>query len=102
MPIDFEVRRDDARSRYHAVIDGHEAQIRFAPAGERTLDFQHTEVARELRGRGVADALVRHALEDVRARGERIIPTCPFVKAFLARHPEYQPLVAATGSGAGA
>lgn len=94
MPVDFEVQRDDTRGRYHAVIDGHEAQIRFAPAGERTLDLQHTEVARELRGRGVADVLVRHALEDVRARGERIIPTCPFVKAFLARHPEYQPLVA--------
>jgi predicted GNAT family acetyltransferase len=90
--MDFEVHRDDARGRYYAVIDGHEAHILFAPAGEGTLDFQHTEVPKELRGHGVADALVRHALEDVRARGERIVPTCPFVKAFLAKHPEYQPL----------
>ena len=96
MAMDFEVRRDDARGKYYAVIDGHEAHIRFAPAGERTLDFQHAEVARELRGRGVADALVRRALLDVRARGEWIVPTCPFVKAFLAKHPEYQTLVATT------
>ena len=93
--MDFEVHRDDARHRYHAEIDGHQAEIRFAPAGDHVLDFQHTQVAPELRGRGVADALVRHALEDVRSRGERIIPTCPFVKAFLARHPEFRSLVAA-------
>jgi predicted GNAT family acetyltransferase len=93
--MDFEVHRDDARRRYYASIDGHEAQIRFAPAGAGTLDFQHTEVAPELRGRGVAETLVRHALDDVRARGEQIIATCPFVKAFLARHPEYQALVVA-------
>jgi len=95
--MDFEVHRDDARHRYHAEIDGHEARILFAPAGDRTLDFQHTQVAPELRGRGIADALVRQALDDVRARGERIIATCPFVKSFLARHPEYQDLLAKAG-----
>jgi predicted GNAT family acetyltransferase len=93
--MDFEVHRDDARRRYFAEIDGHEAWIRFAPAGDHTLDFRHTEVAPELRGHGVGDVLVRHALEDVRARGERIVATCPFVKAFLARHPEYQSLAVA-------
>jgi predicted GNAT family acetyltransferase len=95
--MDFEVHRDDARHRYHAEIDGHQAEIRFVPAGDHVLDFQHTQVAPELRGRGVADVLVRHALEDVRSRGERIIPTCPFVKAFVARHPEFRSLVAASG-----
>jgi uncharacterized protein len=95
-PMDFEVQRDDVRHRYHAEIEGHDAEIRFAPAGDHVLDFQHTQVASALRGRGLADVLVRHALEDVRSRGERIIPTCPFVKVFLARHPEYQPLAAAS------
>jgi uncharacterized protein len=95
--MDFEVHRDDARHRYHAEIDGHEARILFEPAGDRTLDFQHTQVAPELRGRGVADALVSRALDDVRARGERIIATCPFVKSFLGRHPEYQDLLAKAG-----
>lgn len=91
---DFEVRRDDARHMYHAEIDGHQARILFAPIGDtgHTLDFQHTQVPIELRGRGVADALVRHALDDVRSRGERIVATCPYVKAFLVRHPEYQAL----------
>ena len=93
-PPDFEVHRDDARHLYHAEIDGHQARILFAPiAGPgHILDFQHTQVPIELRGRGVADALVRHALDDVRSRGERIVATCPYVKAFLVRHPEYQAL----------
>ena len=90
--MEIEVRRDDERHRYYALLDGQEAHIRFAPAGPGTLDFQHTEVPPELRGHGVAEALVRQALEDVRARGEHIIATCPYVKAFLARHPEYRPL----------
>jgi uncharacterized protein len=95
--MDFEVHRDDARHRYYAEIDGHEARILFAPAGDRTLDFQHTQVAPELRGHGVANLLIRRALDDVRARGERIVATCPFVKAFLGKHPEYQDLLAEPG-----
>ena len=90
--MDLEVRRDDERHRYYASIDGREAHIRFAPAGAGTLDFQHTEVPPELRGQGIGAELVRQALEDVRARGERIIATCPYVKTYLARHPEYRPL----------
>jgi predicted GNAT family acetyltransferase len=90
--MEFEVHRDDAAHKYYALIDGHEAHILFTPAGAHTLDFRHTLVPTALRGRGVAEALVRNALDDVHARGERIIPTCPFVQAFLTRHPEYQPL----------
>jgi predicted GNAT family acetyltransferase len=53
------------------------------------LDLVHTEVKPELRNRGFGDELVRGALDDLRARGERVIPTCPFVAAFIRRHPEY-------------
>ena len=90
--MDFDVQRDDAKHMYRAEIDGHLARILFAPAGDQTLDFQHTQVAPELRGRGVGDTLVRRALDDVRRRGEHIVATCPFVKAFLAKHPDYQAL----------
>jgi predicted GNAT family acetyltransferase len=104
--MEFDVNRDDAAHKYYALIDGHEAHILFAPAGPNTLDFQHTRVPAGLRGRGVAEALVRNALDDVHARGERIIASCPFVQAFLTRHPEYQPLATAAaearGSGSGA
>jgi uncharacterized protein len=90
--MDLNVRRDDTKHLYEAVVDGHPATLRFAPAGARTIDLQHTQVAPELRGRHIGDELVRRALEDIRSRGERIIASCPFVLAFLERHAEYRDL----------
>lgn len=58
--------------------------------------FTHTEVDPRLEGHGVGSTLVREALDAVRASGDRIDPQCPFVKAFVADHPEYADLVAGT------
>jgi predicted GNAT family acetyltransferase len=56
--------------------------------------FTHTEVQPEAEGKGVASELIRRALDDVRRRGLSAVPLCPFVRAFIARHPDYQDLVA--------
>jgi predicted GNAT family acetyltransferase len=90
----FEVRRDATRRRYVATIEGREAHLDFREIDSRTIDLVHTKVPVELRGRGIAGALVHHALEDARARGLHIVPTCPFVRGYLERHPEYGDLVA--------
>ncbi|SNS03118.1 hypothetical protein SAMN06893096_101456 [Geodermatophilus pulveris] len=60
--------------------------------GERVV-FTHTEVDPAAGGRGVGGTLVRGALDDVRARGLRAVPLCPFVRAWLDRHPDYADLV---------
>ncbi|WP_026924776.1 GNAT family N-acetyltransferase [Glycomyces arizonensis] len=49
----------------------------------------HTEVDRSLRGRGWGDRLARHALDDLRSKGAKVYPTCPFVERWMERHPEY-------------
>ena len=54
----------------------------------------HTEVAPALEGQGIASQLVAGALDDIRRRGLTLVPICPFVRAFLRRHPEYADLVA--------
>ena len=54
----------------------------------------HTEVDPAFEGRGLGNALVAGALDDLRARGKRLVPLCPFVIAYLRRHPEYADLVA--------
>jgi len=54
--------------------------------------FTHTEVDPAFEGRGVGSALVVGALDQVRASGERVVPLCPFVKAYIARHPAYEDL----------
>lgn len=51
------------------------------------VDFVHTEVDDAYEGRGLASRLVRFALDDVRENGKRIIPHCPYVAAWLKKHP---------------
>ena len=62
----------------------------------------HTEVLPEFGGRGIASALVRRVLGDVRAAGGTITPRCPFFVAHLERHPEDADLVARPAQPGGA
>ena len=55
--------------------------------------FVHTEVAPEFGGRGLAGTLVTEALADTRNSGLRIMPYCPYVSAWLKKHPEYEEFV---------
>ncbi|WP_307858067.1 GNAT family N-acetyltransferase [Cellulomonas fulva] len=69
----------------------------------RTVVFTHTEVGPEHEGQGVGGELVRGALDAVRDRGDDVVALCPFVSAWIARHPEYRDLLreAAPGSSGG-
>ena len=80
----------DSKGRYSALVDGHEAEMTYSRAGTTLVIIDHTEVPDALRGRGVGEALVRRAVEDARAEGKRIVPLCPFAKAQIMRHPEWQ------------
>jgi predicted GNAT family acetyltransferase len=53
----------------------------------------HTRVPGELEGQGYGGALAKAALDYARANGLKVIPTCPFVSAYLRRHKEYADLV---------
>lgn len=54
----------------------------------------HTEVASSAEGKGIGSKLVAGALDDIRSRGLRVVPVCPFVAAYVRRHSEYADLVA--------
>ena len=57
------------------------------------ITLVHTDVDPKWEGQGVGSELVRGALDDLRARGLKVRPLCPFVAAFIRRHPEYEDLV---------
>ncbi len=82
-----------AAQRYEAVVEGHMSVCEFEDLADRRI-FTHTLVAPELRGRGVAEQLVRTALADARAAGREVVPACSYVARFIARHREYQDLLA--------
>ena len=90
----LDLARDDAGKRYTGFVEGRVAVFaEFIPAG-RLVVFTHTETDPAFEGQGVASQLVRWALDDVRARGLRVVPVCPFVKAYIGKHgDEYSDLV---------
>jgi predicted GNAT family acetyltransferase len=59
----------------------------------------HTEVDPAFAGQGLGERLVAGALEDLRARGLKLVPLCPFVRAYLRRHPDQADLVAGDPTG---
>ena len=79
--------------RYEARIDGELAAFAEYRLRPGRIVFTHTETAPAFRGHGVADALVRSALDDVRRRGLAVKALCPYVAGWLDRHPGYSDLV---------
>lgn len=83
------------RHRYELFVD--DALASFAEYrldGDSVVIF-HTETAGAFRGRGLAAELVEWALNDVREKGQTVVPQCWFVADFIQDHPEYRDLVAA-------
>jgi predicted GNAT family acetyltransferase len=79
--------------RYQILRDGEvvgEIRYRTQPG---LIALVHTEVARDAQGQGVGSRLVAGALDDIRAKGLSVMPLCPFVSAYLRRHPEQRDLV---------
>jgi predicted GNAT family acetyltransferase len=81
--------------RYEIEVDGEVAGFLMYRVEPGVLELVHTDVDPKWEGKGVGAALVQGALDDVRARGLKVRPFCPFVAAYIRRHPEYQDLVAA-------
>lgn len=65
-----------------------------AARGARVLLLTHAEVPAALRGTGIGARLTRGVLELMRARGERAVPYCPYIVAFIRRHPDYGDVLA--------
>jgi predicted GNAT family acetyltransferase len=82
------------RERYEITVDGTLAGFTEAHPRGSVLLFSHTQIEHEFEGHGLATQLIQGALDDVRARGLRIRVTCPFVLAFLDKHPDYADLLA--------
>jgi len=81
--------------RYELHVDGElVGEIRYRRRHDAIV-LVHTEVNPAREGEGLASELVRGALDDIRARGLRVVPYCPFVAAYIRRHPEYEDLVTA-------
>ena len=88
------VVNNSAEQRFELVRDDGKGVLAYRLHGAQTIALVHTEVDRALTSQGIAARLAHDALEYARANHLRVIPICPFVRAYLARHREYADLVA--------
>jgi predicted GNAT family acetyltransferase len=86
------VSNNPAQQRYELAVDGHFAASYYEIA-DGVITFVHTEVPPELGGKGIGSKLIKGALDQVRAEGLKVIAQCPFVKAYIEKHPEYTDLL---------
>ena len=87
-----DVINNKAQHRYELTVEGHLAATYYSIA-DGVVTFIHTEVPPELGGKGVGSALVKGALDQVRADGLKVIAQCPFVNAYIGKHAEYADLL---------
>jgi predicted GNAT family acetyltransferase len=90
---DIEVHDEDSNHRFVITVDGAVAGFaRYRVAGDRIV-FTHTEVDPAYEGQGLGSRLAFAALSAVRDRKLGIEPQCPFIAAYIKRHPEFEPSV---------
>jgi len=85
------VRDNTQQHRFELDADGQVAYSEYRRAGG-ALTVMHTEVPKALEGRGIGSTLARGLLDIARAQGLKVKPLCPFVRAYMDRHPEYADL----------
>ncbi len=89
-----DVVNDPEKGRFSAIVDGVIAGFtEYRVHSGDLYFFVHTEVDDDFSGAGVATMLIEGALNDVRAKGGRVVPLCPFVRAFIEGRPEYNDMV---------
>jgi predicted GNAT family acetyltransferase len=89
------VRDNSQHNRFEMDTPGGLAFASYRRDGS-TLTVFHTEVPRVVGTRGLGTRLVTQMLDQIRARGEMIVPRCPFVRHVIEQHPDYAGLVKRT------
>lgn len=90
---DIPLINNELSRQFELVIDHVKAKIEYDLQKDRIF-LLHTEVPQALAGRGVGNAIVEKALQYIDANNLKLVPLCPFVAAFLKKHPDWKRLLA--------
>lgn len=92
--IEIHRQETDSRGAYTAKVPGGTAEMTYSRAGEGMIIADHTAVPDAARGQGVGKALIERAVADARKEGRKIVPLCPYAKAEIKKHREWQDVLA--------
>jgi len=79
--------------RFELTVDGKTAFIDYIINKKGVIYLTHTEVPAKLEGEGIGSRLVKQSLETIEQRELKLAPICPFVAAFIRRHPQWKKLL---------
>ncbi|WP_210465747.1 MULTISPECIES: GNAT family N-acetyltransferase [Rufibacter] len=85
-----EVIHDEDDLRFYIDLDGEEAELTYTFTENKEFDLDYTFVPESHRNQGLADKLVKTALDYVRDHHLHFIASCPVVETYVKRHPEYK------------
>ena len=83
---------NEQRKQFQVTIDGETASLEYRFL-DGVLVLMHTEVPDKLGGRGIASSLAAYAFGYAREKGLRVKVYCPFVLAWMKKHPEVRDVV---------
>jgi len=81
------------KNRFIKTVDGLECELEYIIPEEGFINFFHTYVPEQLRGKGLAMEIIKEGLDFAINNKYKIIPSCSAVRLFIQRHPEYQEYV---------
>jgi hypothetical protein len=84
--------KNETKKRFEIEVNGHFAFINYGER-EHQIALVHTEAEPELAGTGAAAAVVEKTLEFIKSSGKKLLPFCPYVFAFIKKHPEWKTIV---------
>jgi len=91
--MEEKVIHEKESERFVINLEGNEVYVEYTMTGNE-INLHHTFTDPALRGKGLAAQVVRAALEFAKENNLKVIPTCSYVQAFIAKNKEYQKLVA--------
>jgi len=85
MNQELQVSHNLQQQSFEVLVDGHRAHLDYKRLPDGRLDYCHTFVPDQLRGRGIAAVLTRAALDYASAEGLEVVPSCSYVEVFIRR-----------------
>lgn len=90
--MSYSIVDNKAAHQYELHFEGYMAVITYH-LHQGAIELEHTVVPEALGGKGIGSAIAKYALEAAIKANVKVIATCPFIKTYIERHPQYQSLV---------
>lgn len=93
MTEDYELIDNEERRQYEFHVEKYTPRIEYIKSLNGEIYLTHTEVPPALGGKGIGSQLVEKSLKDIERQKLRLVPLCPFVAAYIHKHPEWKRIV---------